>query len=386
MIKKSITALLVLTISVAGAVTAFADAPAVSAQAVIVTELTSGRVLYSKNAEARLPMASTTKIMTALVALEEKENEIDRVFEISAAAAGVEGSSMYLEKGEKMTLRELLYGLMLSSGNDAAVAVSEAVAESTDAFVGLMNDKAREIGLMNTSFENPNGLPDENHYSSAADMARLTEAAMKNEVFAQIVGTKSYTVSGDGKAYPRTLTNHNKLLSMYDGCIGVKTGFTKAAGRCLVSAAKRDGMTLICVTLNAPSDWSDHSALYDYVFENYKLTELTERDLPVAVIEAENSYEGAIPVYVDENVFFPLKEGEEVCYRTEIDKCVFAPLSKGEKVGRIIFEYGADRKEIAEADLVVRSDVQAVSITDSIGRMLAERLKNIFSRWIGQLK
>ncbi len=386
MIKKSIMVLLIFSIILMGTVAGFADAPAVSAQAAIVTELVSGRVLYSKNAETRLPMASTTKIMTALVALEEKGDKIDEVFEISDAAAGVEGSSMYLEKGEKMTLRELLYGLMLSSGNDAAVAVSEAVAGSVDAFVDLMNDKAKEIGLKNTAFANPNGLPDDSHYSSAADMARLTEAAMKNEVFAQIVGTKSFTVSGDGKAYPRTLTNHNKLLSMYDGCIGVKTGFTKAAGRCLVSAAQRDGMTLICVTLNAPSDWSDHSALYDYGFENYTLTELEDRNLPVAVIEVENSYDGATPVYIEDGVSFPLKEGEEICRTVELYDDISAPISSREKVGRIIFEYGADKKEITEADLIVRSDIRAVSISDSIGRMLAEGLKTIFSRWVGQAK
>lgn len=193
----------------------------------IVLEKDSGRVLYQKNAEKQMPMASTTKIMTAIVALEQGDPAAQ--VQISPAAAGVEGSSMYLETGEKLTLEELLYGLMLSSGNDAAVAIAEHFG-GTEAFVGLMNQKAQEIGANNTHFANPNGLPDDTHYSTSHDMATITAYGLKNPKFAEIVATKSYQIAGEGKAYTRTLTNHNKLLNICEGCIGVKTGFTKAAG------------------------------------------------------------------------------------------------------------------------------------------------------------
>lgn len=261
--------------------------PSVSAQAAVMTEVSSGKILYSKNADKVLPMASTTKIMTALVAVEAAGDRLDEVVEISDSAAGVEGSSMYLEKGEKMTLRELLYGLMLSSGNDAAVAIAENIGGSVEGFVDMMNQKAAEMGLTSTHFVNPNGLPDESHYSSANDMAKMTCHAMKNPDFAEIVGTKSYNISGEGKSYPRTLSNHNKLLRMYEGCIGVKTGFTKAAGRCLVSCAERDGLMLVCVTLNAPDDWNDHTLMFNYGFENFTAEDFMppEPELPKATVE-----------------------------------------------------------------------------------------------------
>jgi len=197
-----------------------------------------------------------------------------------------------------MTIRELLYGLMLSSGNDAAVAIGESIGGSIDAFVELMNKKAVEIGANNTHFANPNGLPNQEHYSTAEDMAKITAYGMSNSAFADIVSTKSYKIQGEGKAYPRVLSNHNKLLSMYEGCIGVKTGFTKAAGRCLVSGAERNGMTLICVTLNAPDDWNDHKKMFDYGFEKYNMTTLRSCEEPLCAAEVLGSKAGAVPVYL----------------------------------------------------------------------------------------
>ena len=212
-------------------------------QSAIVMEKESGRILYEINPRQKLPMASTTKIMTAIVALE-KGNPADNVT-ISATAEGVEGSSMYIRQGEIMSLEELLYGLMLCSGNDAAVAIAEHVGGNIEQFVQMMNQKAQEIGALDTHFDNPNGLPSDSHYSTAYDMALITAYGLKNATFAKIVSTREMTISGYGKQYVRQLVNHNKLLRMYPDCIGVKTGFTKEAGRCLVSAAKRDGMTLI---------------------------------------------------------------------------------------------------------------------------------------------
>lgn len=353
--------------------------PEVSARAAILTELTTGRIIYEKNIDEKLPMASTTKIMTAISAIEEAEGRLDEVTEVSDKAAGVEGSSMYLEKGEKMTLRELLYGLMLPSGNDAAVAVSEVVCGSEEKFVELMNKKASEMGLENTHFANPNGLPDENHYSTARDMAKMTEYAMKNSVFAEIAGTKSYKISGEGKAYPRTLTNHNKLLKAYDGCNGVKTGFTKAAGRCLVTSAERDGMTLICVTLNAPDDWRDHTALLDYGFANYKMVELCSADIPYTSVKVTNSYITDVPLYPQYGVRLPLMDGEDYAVSTEISDELEAPVKQGEEAGVLIYT-SSDGKCI-KVPLLTGREADAIPAVKKFGEKLAEYLVMIFSTW-----
>lgn len=233
-------------------------------------------VLYENHADERSLIASTTKIMTALVVLEHCDAE--REFCIPVEATGIEGSSMYLKPNETLTIRELLYGLMLHSGNDAAVALALACAGSVEAFVELMNQQAQKLGLQNTHFENPNGLDGESHYSTAADLAKLTSYALKNEEFTKIVSTKNIRIG------ERCLTNHNRLLWSVDGAIGVKTGYTKAAGRILVSAAKRNGRTLIAVTICDGNDWKDHAALYDYGFACYEARNLLEAGEAVAQI------------------------------------------------------------------------------------------------------
>lgn len=366
----------------------YATELSVSAQSAIVIEKTSGRVLYSRNPDKRLPMASTTKIMTAICALESMSGNIDDVVEISASAAGVEGSSMYLETGEKMTMRELLYGLMLSSGNDAAVAIAEEVSGSAEEFAKLMNQKATEIGASNTHFTNPNGLPDDDHYSTARDMARITAYGLSNPDFAEIVATKSYKIEGEGKAYPRVLSNHNKLLGMYKGCVGVKTGFTKAAGRCLVSAAQRDGMTLVVVTLNAPNDWSDHADMLDYGFENFKYVALALADTPVSSVEINGSYAEMIPVYPERDVYFPLKEGEEIVSETEVYPEISAPVARGERVGKISFRTDSGELESTklisgeDVALVIRGDVDTVSTAKKRRIKLRENLGRAFKQWL----
>lgn len=225
-----------------------------SASFAVAIDAQTGRILYEKNAHGRHSMASTTKIMTAIVALE--HGNLDDVVTVSPAAAATEGSSMYLSPGEKITLGNLLYGLMLPSGNDAAMAIGEHVGGDIPGFAAMMNETAQKIGAVNTQFQNPSGLDAEGHYSTAYDMAIITRYAMKNPAFAEIVQTKKKMVPWEGKQWDRTLENHNKLLSMYEGCIGVKTGYTKKTGRCLVSAAQRGGMTVICVTLADPNDWA----------------------------------------------------------------------------------------------------------------------------------
>ncbi len=239
--------------------------PQIAARAAVVVEYETGRVLYEKNASLQLPMASTTKIMTTLLTLE--SGNIDEWFTVDSEAIKVEGSSMGLSEGKVVTKRILCYGMMLPSGNDAANAAAVAVSGSIEAFVRLMNEKAENFGLLDTHFVTPSGLDDytDEHYSTALDMANLTRLALSDETFREICGTSSICLQfGDGESF--WLSNSNKLLSSCDGVIGVKTGFTDKAGRCLVSACERDGVTLICVTLSDPNDWYDHTNLYDYCF------------------------------------------------------------------------------------------------------------------------
>ncbi len=349
--------------------------PGISAQAAIVIEATSGRVLYQKNAETKLPMASTTKIITAMVAL--KHGKLTDKVKISSTAAGVEGSSMYLEAGEVMTVEELLYGLMLASGNDAAVAIAEHLG-GVENFVALMNQTAIELGAKNTHLENPNGLPHENHYSTAHDMARLTAEGLKNPDFAKIVSTQSYSISGAGKSYPRTLTNHNKLLRMMEDCIGVKTGFTKAAGRCLVSAAKRNGMTLICVTLNAPSDWNDHQNLYDHLFSVYRLVPVLRAGTPLALIPVEKSDTPSLPLTVAEDVSYPLST-EEI-YTTELSVAppLTAPVVAGSKGGTALVRLGDTT--IRTVPLITAGSAARQSVFSSKEGGLLHYILDFFSR------
>ena len=235
-----------------------APPPQVSAKSAALLDGTTGECLYVKNGEQRALIASTTKIMTGLLVCE--AGELDRTVTVPDAAVGLEGSSMYLKKDETLTRRDLLYGMMLHSGNDAALTLAISVSGSEGAFVRQMNLRARALGLTQTHFANPHGLDSGENYSTALDLAHLAQAALQNAQLRAVVSTKTAVCAG------RTLTNHNKLLWRYDGCIGVKTGYTRHAGRILVSAAERDGRMLIAVTISDPDDWRDHTALLDYGF------------------------------------------------------------------------------------------------------------------------
>lgn len=255
--KRIVILCLCAALLLGGTVPCLAQQPTVSASAAILMDADTGRVLYEKNARDRMGIASTTKIMTALVALEQAELQQEVVV---TQEHMVEGSSMYLKPGETITVEHLLYGLLLSSGNDAALALAEGCCGSVEAFVAEMNRKARELGLEDTSFANPNGLDDDAHYSTAWDMAHLAAYAVENPAFVRFCSTRTVTVGG------RTLSNHNRLLSSIDGCIGLKTGYTMSAGRTLVSCVRRDGHTLVAVTLKDGNDWEDHQTLYEYGF------------------------------------------------------------------------------------------------------------------------
>lgn len=276
MLKKIISLCLSFILIFGGTQLVFANSSSseisVCAKSAILINGNTGQVIYSKNENEKLPMASTTKIMSALITLE--QSDIDTYFTVDSNAIMVEGSSMGLRVDDKVNLRTLAYGMLLPSGNDAANAAAVNIAGSKEEFAVLMNNKAKEIGLENTNFATPSGLDSDEHYSTAYDMAKLTRYALKNSDFTEICSKYTAEVEFGNPPFKRTLTNHNKMLKYYQGSIGVKTGFTKKAGRCLVSAAERDGVRLIAVTLNAPNDWEDHSKMFDYGFENSQPIEI----------------------------------------------------------------------------------------------------------------
>lgn len=254
------------------AVQAAPAAPSIHAQAAAVIDVTSGRLLYSLQGDDELPIASLTKIMTAIVAIE--HGKLSDTVTVGKNAYGKEGSSLYLHLGEEMSLENMLYGLMLRSGNDAATAIAEHVGGSEEGFVYLMNEKAKLLGLTHTHFQNPHGLDAEGHYSSANDLAKLTSYALKNPHFKEIVRTPSKTAPNPNDPWDYKWLNKNKMLRFYDGADGVKTGYTKTARRCLVSSATRKGQQIAVVTLNDGDDWNDHRKLLDYGFANFPLTTL----------------------------------------------------------------------------------------------------------------
>lgn len=282
-----------------------------SASAYIVMEATTGRVLYGKNIHERLAMASTTKIIGALMVLEQEN--LDEYFMVDSDAIQVEGSSMGLTEGDLVSLYSLACGMMLPSGNDAANAAGVRLYGSIDGFVEAMNQKAEELGLSDTHYVTACGLDAPDHYSTAFDLAKLTRIALQNEDFAYICSQSNMKVKFGDPPYERWLKNYNRLLELYPDCIGVKTGFTDDAGRCLVSAAERDGMTLICVTLNAQDDWNLHASLYDKCFESYSMTPLP--DIPSSITLAgdklqENGIESELMLKPAYEASVPLKAGE----------------------------------------------------------------------------
>ena len=298
---------------------------AVSAEKAIALDAVSGRVLYEKNADQRSLIASTTKIMTALIVCEQC-NVLDRM-RIPKEAVGIEGSSMYLKEGEILTIQELLYGLMLSSGNDAAVALAIYCGGTVEGFAELMNDKARILGLTGTHFENPNGLDSPGHYATARDLARLAAYAMENPIFYKTVSAKNVKI---GERY---LRNHNKLLWHVEGADGVKTGFTKAAGRILVSSATRGGRRIIAVTLNAPDDWRDHAALLEQGFARYSVRQIVTKGDLVTTLEVAGGERQKVEVRADEDFIYSLAEDESPVLMMPGPGFVYAPVAEGGEAG-----------------------------------------------------
>ena len=301
-----------------------ADAPSISARSCILVCMDGGRVLYEKNADEFLPIASTTKIMTAMLVLESCELTDEVV--IPPECAGVEGSRMELTPGETASVEDLLYGLMLQSGNDAAIALAIHTAGSVEAFAGRMNEKCAELGLTQTHYVNPHGLDAEGQGSTARELALITQAAMEHSTFRRIVSTERKTI-GD-----KTYVNHNRLLRTYPGAVGVKTGYTMAAGRILVSCAERNGLRLLCVTIADPDDWADHTALLDWGFQEYQMFEGDGISYVLPVFSGEARACAVVPRRTPRLL---LRAGETPKIRAALPRFVFAPLKKGQSLGTL---------------------------------------------------
>ena len=334
---------------------------AISAQSAVLIDSNSGRVIYEHNAYAKLPMASTTKIMTGLLSCE--SGKLKETVKVSPFASGTEGSSLWLKVGEKQTLENLTYGLMLKSGNDAAVAIAEYLGGGVDAFALLMNKKARDIGALNTNFKNPHGLDDENHYTTALDLALITREAMKNKKFREIVSTKTYSIPMEGESWDRALKNHNKLLWNYAGCNGVKTGFTKRCGRCLVSSAEKDEQELICVTLNAPDDWNDHKYLLDYGFKNYKTKTIIKKGEKAGNFTYDKKNNRKVKLVCSEDYKIAAKDTDAI--RTEtIYKEIPSGSKKGTSAGCINIYCNGEK--IGSVEIVTNETIKELSFIQKL--------------------
>lgn len=340
-------------------------APEVSAQSVVLVQAGTGRILYERNADAEMLVASTTKILTAIVVIENCDP--DEAVTVGAESAGVEGSSMYLKAGETYTVEQLLYGLMLVSGNDAAMALALHVADSAEAFADLMNEKAAALGMTNSHFMNPHGLDEDGHYSTARDLAVLACYCMENAEFRKIVSTRSYTVG------EQTYVNHNRLLWTCDGAIGLKTGYTRAAGRSLVSCVERDGMRFVCVTLSDPKDWEDHAVLYDWAYEECEYLTAASADTRFILPVVSGTGESVTVVPEAELRVLHLKDAETEI-KVALPRFVFAPVEAGDIAGSI--SVTQDGKVIGSCRLVFSEGValrQGIELTpwERFGRVWA---------------
>lgn len=334
---------------------AAAEPSSVSAQSAVLYEPSSGRVLFQKDAHTPRPMASTTKLMTALIAAEAVP--FDRDVKITEEAVRVEGSSMGLRAGDWISMGDLVTGLLLESGNDAANAIALTVAGSLPAFAEIMNRKAKELGMMDSYFVSPSGLDGDGHSSSAYDMALLGAEVLRHPELAEICATKTARIHLGDPKHEATMSNHNRLLSLYPYAIGMKTGFTTKAGRCLVSAARKDGVTLVAVTLKAPDDWNDHIALYDYGFSLTLSCPLPKPEL--SPLPVAGGTESAVPLSMEAPPSLSLlkEEAERLSFSIELPRFLAAPVAEGETVG--VVRYSVDGRDLCVMPVTAAQAVEA---------------------------
>lgn len=346
----------------------------VNAVGAVVIESDSLRVLAEKNKDQKLAMASTTKIMTALVAIENTQN-LDEIFDVDNRAVGIEGTSIYLKKDERLSMRHLLLGLMLSSGNDASLAIGYKIGNGNlDAFVDLMNKKCDELNLHNTHFDNPHGLDSQTHYTTAYDLAVITAKAMENEIFRDIVKTKIAQIPSATQGESRFLRNKHKLLqSDFDGCEGVKTGFTDNALRCCVTSCQRNGMRLICVVLNCPNMFEDSATLINSAFQNYSKTKLLEANKYIESLTVKNCNIDTVKTYTKSSFEYPLKESEldKINTKVILPECIETPTVKDSEIGEYKIYLGNDL--IFEAKIYTMEDVSE--------KEYSQKIKDIIENW-----
>ncbi len=379
MFKKCISILCSFCVAVVGLalpVSAQEGAVSVSAQSAVVINADNGQVLYGKNAENKQAMASTTKIMTALLTLEEAAKD-NRIVTVSEQVAAVEGSSMYLNPGDRLSLKDLAVGMLTVSGNDAAYGAAVAISGSEEAFAQRMNARAKELGMENTNFVTASGLDADGHYSTALDMAKLAAAAIENEEFLAICSQPQSTAAFVEPPRTQTYTNHNKLLGRYQGCIGLKTGFTKKAGRCLVSAAERNGVRLVAVTLNAPDDWNDHIKMLDYGFSQLYGVSMDESGAVFSVdvvggmadtVEAVGSNGGFVTVNAADK--------DNVKRVVLLPDFTYAPFPQGTQLGKVV--YMLNGEEIGSVPLIAAQAVEQQTVERGILRKIKDFFENLF--------
>ncbi len=345
--------------------------PDVSADSYVLVDARTGEVLFCHNEKKRMPIASVTKVMTALVVLENAD--LRDVVTVNAESCGIEGSSVYLYEGEKLSVEDLLYALMLESANDAAVCLANHVSGSVSDFSKLMNDKAEKLGLRDTHFNNPHGLEDPEHYSTALDIATVWCEAMNNPDFRRIVSTKTYRIDLSEEDGYRFLSNHNKLLKSFENCIGGKTGFTKTAGRCLVSGAKVDDLELALVTLNAPDDWNDHKNLMTYAMKLYSKVNVAGEGTLSYDIPVVGGKKDKVRLSNIEELTLTVRDVGLLKSRIEAPKFVYAPIEVKEKpLAKVV--YSIDGKDVAELPLYPENTVSVPEKTGFFQRIF----KSIF--------
>ena len=336
-----------------------------SAQGMVTMEVSTKTVIYQKNPHKKLPMASTTKILTAITVVENIA-DLDKKIKIPKEAVGVEGSSIYLQSGEELTVLDLLYGLMLQSGNDCAVALAILTSGSVEKFSALMNETARKIGAKNSNFTNPHGLHESEHYTTAYDLALISAHSLENPVFAEIVRAKKYSAPWEGREYDRIIINKNKLLNQYDGADGVKTGFTRKAGRCFVGSATRENMQVVCVVINCGPMFAESENLMTRTFNEYSMEQVLYPAQEFGAVNVEKGKNETTRIGVVSQRFFPLKQGmlDRVEYKTKIDENISAPLNAGDRVGTL--EVLLNGKIIIKELLVTLEDVPSRNIWDRL--------------------
>ena len=351
-----------------------AQAASTSAECMAVLEVSTGRVLYQKNMHKQRAPASTTKIITAIVVIENIA-DLDKLHKIPDSAVGVEGSSIYLAKGEQMSARDLLYGLMLQSGNDCAESLAIITAGSKENFAELMNETAKRIGAKNSNFVTSHGLDAEGHYTTAYDLALISAYALKNPDFALIAKTKKHSAPWHGRDYDRVIVNKNRLLSSFEGCDGVKTGYTKKAGRTFVASSTRGNMQVVCAVLNCGPMFEDSARLMNAAFNEFKMQPLTRKNEVVCQADISKSRTNKVNLAALNTILYPLRESESGNITTKFDVPIInnAPIKQGQKLGKM--------QIYLSNELIFETPLVTIEAADSLS--LFDRLKDIADRWVG---